>query len=315
MSNDRAKLRDRLTVPDAAKHLSERLGRKVTQEDIFEWVSDSELTLSVHFLSGTIAKRCITTHVDQAFLDDAKINPFGKSAQLLAARIMAFSDENEEFGEIVSLAQETETLFDVYDLAMTEVGRLIVENEYQKLKGGPSINYEGISGIYLKKGNEFLYQLQEYHEFSGCVDVLTVFPARTMTKGSIFVVRTIEIERYILSRDCEHLSRNIASTSQLDVPVIQNWPLTKKKRFQGYTEALYLLLESAHIAGERKPSARDVLQAWAVNRPVQIAKVIPGDSIDYYLSTGNTKYVNLKAIGAAIAGMTKKIQSNAKTRQ
>ena len=87
------------------------------------------------------------------------------------------------------------------------------------------------------------------------------------------------------------------------------WTLTKPKRFQGYTESLYLLLERAHRKGEAIPTAREVLHTFAQQQPNQIAKVIQGESLDYYLATGEeTKTANLKAIAAVIAGMTGKSQ-------
>ena len=82
------------------------------------------------------------------------------------------------------------------------------------------------------------------------------------------------------------------------------WTLTKPKRFQGYTEPLYLLLEAAHNGKKKKPTARDVLQSFEKSLPSQIAKVIAGDGLDYYLANGQTKAANLRAIGAAISGMT-----------
>lgn len=85
---------------------------------------------------------------------------------------------------------------------------------------------------------------------------------------------------------------------------VKAWIPTKPKRFQGYTEPLYLLLEAAHIAGDDRPTARDVLQAFAAKQPSQIAKVIVGESLDYYIEKGTTKTANLKAIRETIRGMT-----------
>jgi len=109
-------------------------------------------------------------------------------------------------------------------------------------------------------------------------------------------------------------SAKVGTGSELDPPVVKVsrvkvWTLTKPKRFQGYTEPLYLLLEAAHIAGQSKPTARDILQAFATNQPSQIAKVIEGDSLDYYIVKGTTKTANLKAIREAITGMTGKNQN------
>lgn len=91
---------------------------------------------------------------------------------------------------------------------------------------------------------------------------------------------------------------------------LAGWTLTKPKRFQGYTEPLYLLLEAAFVAGKPRPTARDALQAFAKVQPSQIAKVIEGESLDYYLASGKTKSANLKAIAAAITGMTGKSQDS-----
>ena len=97
-----------------------------------------------------------------------------------------------------------------------------------------------------------------------------------------------------------------AAAGTRDTHATPKWTLTKPKRFQGYTEPLHLLLESAYIAGKSKPTARDVLQTWSKNQPSHIAKVIPGESLDYYLDKGGTKSANLKAIAASIRGMTGK---------
>ena len=93
-------------------------------------------------------------------------------------------------------------------------------------------------------------------------------------------------------------------------PVTPEWTLTKPLRFQGYTEPLYLLLESAHLAKMAKPTARGVLRDFGAKQPSQIAKVIEGESLDYYVATGKTKTANLKAIGEAIAQMTGKRQNS-----
>jgi hypothetical protein len=98
----------------------------------------------------------------------------------------------------------------------------------------------------------------------------------------------------------------LAQLARLVTPTVNTWTLTKPKRFQGYTEPLYQLLETAHVAGRSRPTARDVLQTWETKRPSQIAKVILGDSLDYYLASGETKSANLKAISAAITAMTGK---------
>ena len=82
------------------------------------------------------------------------------------------------------------------------------------------------------------------------------------------------------------------------------WTVIKPKRFQGYSMALYLLLEEAYVAGKPKPTAHDVLSSFKANKPDQIAKVIEGEGFDFYTKTGNTKHASLATIAERIRNMT-----------
>lgn len=85
-----------------------------------------------------------------------------------------------------------------------------------------------------------------------------------------------------------------------------DWEVKKPKRFQGYTEPLYNLLKDAQAQGKPKPTAHDVLAIFAANQPPQVAKVLPGEGLDYYVEVfRSTKHASLKAIRAAIARMTR----------
>lgn len=65
------------------------------------------------------------------------------------------------------------------------------------------------------------------------------------------------------------------------------WQVRKPQRFGGYASPLYRLLSNALQAGKPRPTARDVLEAWRIATPAEVAKVLT-DSIDYYDSKGNT---------------------------
>jgi hypothetical protein len=87
-------------------------------------------------------------------------------------------------------------------------------------------------------------------------------------------------------------------------PVASTWNLKKPQRTGGYRVPLYLLLEAAHIAGNSKPSAREVIAAFTANIPTEIAKILP-NGFDYYDSQGNTKEATLEALAEAIRRMTR----------
>lgn len=84
----------------------------------------------------------------------------------------------------------------------------------------------------------------------------------------------------------------------------QDWSVVKPQRFSPYRTPLYKFMCSEWQKGRlRRPTPRDVLDAWSVSLPAEIAKVLP-DGLDYYDSNGNTKFLNLKALKQAIDRMT-----------
>lgn len=85
--------------------------------------------------------------------------------------------------------------------------------------------------------------------------------------------------------------------------VVPSWSLTVPKRFQGYSKPLYDHLKAAHGAGKTRPTARNVLDDWKLNRPHEVAE-ISNDGLKYYDASGNTKPADLAAIRKAIDRMT-----------
>lgn len=85
--------------------------------------------------------------------------------------------------------------------------------------------------------------------------------------------------------------------------VVLSWSLNIPKRFQGYSKPLYDHLKAAHGAGRTRPTARNVLDDWKLNRPHEVAE-ISNDGLKYYDASGNTKPADLAAIRKAIDRMT-----------
>lgn len=81
------------------------------------------------------------------------------------------------------------------------------------------------------------------------------------------------------------------------------WAVTKPQRYRGYAAPLHRLLAAAHHDGKRRPTARDVVEAWRIKQPPEIAQVLP-DGFDYYDGKGNIKPADLDAIRKAIGRMT-----------
>lgn len=90
------------------------------------------------------------------------------------------------------------------------------------------------------------------------------------------------------------------AAEQAQAPI---WHLATPDRFPGYRLALYRLLKAAHDAGKPRPTAREVLDAWKLNRPEDVASVW-SRGITYRTGTGATKTADTKAIQAAIENLT-----------
>ena len=88
-------------------------------------------------------------------------------------------------------------------------------------------------------------------------------------------------------------------------PVVDAWSVKKPQRYGGYTAPLHALLTTAYRNGKPCPTARDVVEAFRVSNPPEVAKVLT-DSFDYYDANGDTKIAGLDAIREAIKRMTGK---------
>lgn len=85
----------------------------------------------------------------------------------------------------------------------------------------------------------------------------------------------------------------------------QNWHVVQPKRFSPYGAALLKFLSSEWQKGRmRRPTARDVLEAWSITKPSDIYEVMH-DGLKYLDSQGNVKELSLAALKEAIARRTK----------
>ena len=96
-----------------------------------------------------------------------------------------------------------------------------------------------------------------------------------------------------------------AAPERAQAAPIPAWRVNKPQRNTGYNRPLHALLTAALMEGRPCPTARDVVEAWRIKKPLEIEQVLP-DSLDYYDSKGNTKPANLAAIREAIKRMTNK---------
>lgn len=149
------KLKDWLTVRDAAKHLSTVLSEEVSEADVLRLALDGHLVLSVNIINGTRAREGRRIPKDEVTWREVQ-GLDGKLLKLPDGNIL--SDESAlKFGkQIVSL-------FGVFDLPMFGAESHDVEHRIQDLTDGPAVELTCLDGAILRNGETY-YQLQERFE-------------------------------------------------------------------------------------------------------------------------------------------------------
>lgn len=182
------KLKEWLSVADAARHLTIAFGEEVTEADVLRLALDGHLQLSVNFVNHAQA-RCgqiipweetewllvpplikkTANKQDQESIPDQILEcPPKLQAQLNKIPL----NEREEFIPIprslkideerfLTLSDKVVTIMGVWDLPMIGNERLDIEHAYQNLTGGPAVTLQGIDGAFVHNSDEQMYQLQE----------------------------------------------------------------------------------------------------------------------------------------------------------
>jgi hypothetical protein len=157
------KLKEWLTIEEAANHLTSVLGEKVQEKDVFRLALDRHLLLSVNFVNGADARtgeivgvegiewREISTRLSSLFL--SKSEQTGEVKKILASQHI--SDN-----EFVNFGKKVHSISGVWDLLMFGGERIDIEHYYQALIGGPEVSLINIDGAFVRKGNK-VAQLQE----------------------------------------------------------------------------------------------------------------------------------------------------------
>lgn len=91
-----------------------------------------------------------------------------------------------------------------------------------------------------------------------------------------------------------------ASVGPAPLKALPAWSIKKPQRFQGYGKPLYDFLKAAHTAGKTRPNARDLLDSWKSNHPLDVVEVTD-NGLKYLDAKGNTKPADLEAIRKAIS--------------
>jgi len=140
-------LREWLTVPDAARHLSNIFKEEVSEADILRLALDEHLKLSVYFVNHAHAIRGKVVSYEKK---DKEVN-----GALFRKRI---NIDNDRY---LNLEGEVTSIGGVWDLCMIGNERLEVENKYQNLTDGPKVTLIGLDGAFVVDEDGEIYQIQD----------------------------------------------------------------------------------------------------------------------------------------------------------
>ena len=191
------KLKEWLTVPEAARHLSILFGEEVGEADVLKLALDRHLTLSVFFVNHAKA-RCGPIIP----LKDAKRHKL----KMLDGEALEFIQGlriNEE--EVLERGERVESLKGVWDLTMLGAERLDVEHQYQMLTSGPAVNLVFLDGPIVGREDGTMCQLQDHFADNKFFDKKKLkdpwnnpenyHPAGALPSDSVFVVRTLALRK------------------------------------------------------------------------------------------------------------------------
>lgn len=189
------RLREWLTVPEAAKQLSISFGEEVTEADVLRLALDGRLRLSVYFVNHGKARcgkvipweetdwllfprldkfpcvKAVTTARQEiegrpcppkleALFNELPPDEWGKFHPLMRG----LSIDRERF---LKLSDTVTTLDGVWDLPMIGAERLDVEHQFQNLTGGPEVTLINLDGAFVEGPEGTICQLQEDFDDSG----------------------------------------------------------------------------------------------------------------------------------------------------
>lgn len=155
------KLKEWLTLPDAARHLSLVFEEEVTEADLLRFALDGHLQLSVRFVNSATARPGKLVSLREAKCEVVPSLVGEGEVHLYRGPVLS---SNGAETDVIELEDSLLQLEGVYDLPLYGSERLDIEHAYQQLTGGPSVTSVGLDGAFVVGRSGSVFQLQESYE-------------------------------------------------------------------------------------------------------------------------------------------------------
>ncbi|VWC75522.1 hypothetical protein BCO18175_02332 [Burkholderia contaminans] len=151
-------LKEWLTVPEAARHLTRLFNEEVAESDILRLAIDGRLKLSVHFVNHTYANPGKVVGEDE--IEWRELPSLAGKDQ-----VINFPDGLEiGDGRWLKLDERVVKLQGIWDLPMIGAETLDIEHEYQRLTGGPEVTLQNIEGAFVEGESGLMCRLCEHFD-------------------------------------------------------------------------------------------------------------------------------------------------------
>ena len=168
------KLKEWLTVADAARYLAISFGEVVTEADVLRLAIDGKLRLSVNFVNYTPARHGAFVSYEDVEWEEMPAEWDFETSDLPDAEegnpIGQMMSENIDDKRHIKLERKVDYLQGVWDLPMIAGEKLEVEHQYQLLTGGPAVTHKSVEGILVERDNRQICQLQDDFDDSDYTD-------------------------------------------------------------------------------------------------------------------------------------------------
>ena len=198
------KLKEWLTISDAAKHISSAINETVLEADVLQLGLDGHLKISVNLVNGAYARKCVTVDLFEIEFDEfPALDGIGTIKIPKNGRIFRHSKE-----EILQVQKDVIRISEgIWDLPLSGGERVDVKFRIQQLTDGIDVTAVSLDGVFVCTRDGELRELQTHHSDNEFIDKSTLkkpfnnkenfHPAGALPEDSIFVVRTAAIVEFL----------------------------------------------------------------------------------------------------------------------
>jgi hypothetical protein len=153
------KLKEWLTLDEAASHISNVLGEPATVADLYRFALDDHLIISVDFVNQAHAKKGKRVKTEDIEFQTIDMSGLFKDQESIIYK----SPKNHEIqiseDDWIALEKPVISIEGIWDLSMLGAEKLDIEHEYQQLTSGLEVNLVTLDGVFVQKG-DVVCQLQ-----------------------------------------------------------------------------------------------------------------------------------------------------------